>query len=371
MNFLHKSQVAAALTRRIPTPGTWVMWGVALAIATFGGAIASWIGTPLPWLLGAMLATALAMALGVRVAGLPLSIPQPARMTFVAVIGIAIGGTATPAMFDELSDWWVSLTAVGVFVLGAQAMNYQIFRRLAGYDKPTAYYCATPGGLIESVQLGEEAGGNPALLAVQHFSRITITVIAVPILYWAVRGEAVGSAAGVELEAVPSPIDVFDVLVLAACGVIGAVGGRRVGLPAAIVTGPILLSVIAHATGLTTAQPPGWVIAVAQLVVGLGLAARFQGLPRQALGRGIAMGAVTVAAMLGLGAAVAEGLSALGGQPWQVLFMCFAPGGVVEMGLIALSLEVSPIMVTLHHILRISFTVVAVPLASRLVLRQG
>ena len=34
-------------------------------------------------------------------------------------------------------------------------------------------------------------------------------------------------------------------------------------------------------------------------------------------------------------------------------------------GVIALSLGVSPIMVTLHHIIRIGFTVVAVPLAGR------
>ena len=35
------------------------------------------------------------------------------------------------------------------------------------------------------------------------------------------------------------------------------------------------------------------------------------------------------------------------------------------MGLIALSLHVSPVMVTLHHIVRIVFTVVAVPLVGR------
>jgi hypothetical protein len=39
------------------------------------------------------------------------------------------------------------------------------------------------------------------------------------------------------------------------------------------------------------------------------------------------------------------------------------------MGLIALSLGVSPIMVTLHHIVRIGFTVIAVPLVGRRMLR--
>ncbi|MEO1495110.1 MAG: AbrB family transcriptional regulator [Pseudomonadota bacterium] len=42
----------------------------------------------------------------------------------------------------------------------------------------------------------------------------------------------------------------------------------------------------------------------------------------------------------------------------QIVFMCYAPGGVVEMGLIALSLGVSPVLVTLHHFIRIGLTVV-------------
>lgn len=346
------------------------MWGVAVSIAAFGGLVATWIGTPLPWLMGALIATAIAMAFGLTVRGHALSIPQPVRMAFITIIGVAIGGTASPEMFAELGDWWRSLLAVFVWVGLAQAINYQVFRRGAGYDKPTAYYCATPGGLIESVQLGEEAGGNPALLAVQHFTRISLTVMAVPLIYWAVRGEAVGSAAGVSLEISPDPIGLFDVLLMAGCAIVGGWGGRMLGIPASIVTGPILLSVLVHSMGWTTAQPPDWLIALAQLVVGLGLATRFQGLPKKELFQGLRMGAVTVTIMLALGAATAAALSALGGHPWQVLFMVFAPGGVVEMGLIALSLEVSPIMITLHHILRITATVILVPMAGRVILSR-
>ena len=56
---------------------------------------------------------------------------------------------------------------------------------------------------------------------------------------------------------------------------------------------------------------------------------------------------------------------AAGDHSFQILLMCYAPGGVVEMGLIALSLGVSPIMVTLHHVVRIGFTVIAIPLIGR------
>ena len=344
---------------------TWLVWAVSLGIAGLGGLLANWIGTPLPWLLGAMVASAIGIAMGLRVAGRPLGFPQAPRMAFITIIGIAIGGSAQPDMWRELTAWWPSLLLVAAFVGLSHAANYQIFRRLAGYDQPTAFYCATPGGLIESVQLGEEAGGDPALLTVQHFSRITITVTLVPILYWIMRGEAVGSAAGVSLDAAKTPISALDFLILAACAVLGGWGGRKIGFPAAIITGPIILSALAHGTGLTEAQPPDWLIAVAQVVIGLGLAMRFQGMTGQRLRQGLLLGGLTVCVMLGIGAALALTLDKLGMQSFEVLLMCYAPGGVVEMGLIALSLGVSPMMVTLHHIARIGFTVIAIPLIGR------
>lgn len=351
----------------LPSARDGLNWAGALVIAAGGGYAATLIRAPLPWLLGAMVATAIAMALRVRVAGQPLGFPQAPRMAFIAIIGVAIGGTARPGMWGQLADWWPSLAAVGVFVLAAQALNFLMFRLLAGYDRPTAYYCATPGGLIESVQLGEEAGGDVILLTMQHFARITITVTVVPFLYWAIEGQAVGSAAGVSVGQ-GAPVGLIDVLIMAFCAVAGGWGGRRIGVPAAIITGPVILSTIAHGTGLTQAQPPDWLIAVAQLVIGVGLAMRFGGMTRRHLAQGIGYGMISVVVMLSLGAATAGILGAVGDRPFDALLMCFAPGGVVEMGLIALSLGVSPIIVTLHHIVRIGFTVIVVPMIGRKVL---
>ncbi len=352
----------------LPDFKTAFSWALSVLIAALGGWIATQVGTPLPWLLGAMVAIAASLALGVRVLGQSLSFPQAPRLAFITIIGVAIGGSAEPGMWHKVAEWWTSLLAVAVFVLLAQTMNYQVFRRIARYDRPTAFYCATPGGLIESVQLGEEAGGNPALLTVQHFSRIAITVTLVPLIYWAVRGEAVGSAAGVSMDQTGGAITPAEVVLLLACAILGGWGGRRIGFPAAIITGPIILSAVVHGAGLTQAQPPDWLIAVAQVVIGLGLAMRFKGLSPKLLVSGIGLGALTVSGMLALGGTLAWLLSLTGAHSAEVLFMCFAPGGVVEMGLIALSLGVSPVFVTLHHILRIGFTVMAVPFAGRWIL---
>ena len=55
--------------------------------------------------------------------------------------------------------------------------------------------------------------------------------------------------------------------------------------------------------------------------------------------------------------AVAE-LARLTGFDIETLIICFAPGGVTEMALVALSLQANPAVVTLHHIYRIILTII-------------
>jgi uncharacterized protein len=94
-------------------------------------------------------------------------------------------------------------------------------------------------------------------------------------------------------------------------------------------------------------------VALAQLVIGVSLGMRFRGFSRAALRGLLGCSALAVGAMLAFGAAVAAALAQAGVAPFAVGMLALAPGGVVEMGLIALSLQASPIFVTACHLARI------------------
>jgi uncharacterized protein len=96
---------------------------------------------------------------------------------------------------------------------------------------------------------------------------------------------------------------------------------------------------------------------VAQVVLGAGLGIRFTGMTGQMFLRGMGLSLVSVGAMMALGVALAAAVHRLSGLPTDMLAVSFAPGGVVEMSLIALSLAANPAIVTLHHLVRIMFTV--------------
>lgn len=353
----------------LPAPGALAAPLATLALAIAGALAARAIGAPLPWMLGSMVAVAAVVLAGIRVAGRGPEFPASLRLYCVPVIGVLIGGALTPGALEAALDWWPAAAAMLLFVPAAHALNYLIFRRLGGYDRPTAFWSAAPGGLIESIELGTEAGGDTRLLTIQHFARIAVTVTAVPLIFLALRGEAVGSAAGVSLPG-SGTLGPADALTLAAAAVVGGIGGRKIGLPAGVIVGPILVSGALHLGGITSAQPPGWIIAAAQLVIGLSLGLRFAGLERRRALRGLWLAGVSVGTMLALGAGLAALLAAATGQPWEVMLLCYAPGGIVEMGLVALSLHASPVFVTALHIFRILLTVSLAPLGWRRIARR-
>ena len=133
--------------------------------------------------------------------------------------------------------------------------------------------------------------------------------------------------------------------------------GPYLRLPAAHMVGPMVLSATLHGAGVLHLSSPFWLLAVAQLMVGTGLATSFAGVRGHDLVRAFGLGGIYVVIILGLSFAVAVALSAVMTFDFDTLFLSFAPGGVTEMGLVALSLGISPVIVTVHHLFRIALTV--------------
>jgi uncharacterized protein len=109
--------------------------------------------------------------------------------------------------------------------------------------------------------------------------------------------------------------------------------------------------------GWVEGVPPPWLIAVTQVVLGTGLGARFVGVERAMLLRAGRLAIINGVAALGLAYGFAEALHLLVGEPVAAVFLAFAPGGLAEMSLIALSLQMSAIYVTAHHVARIVLAV--------------
>ncbi len=348
------------------TPKPLIAMLLALVFGGVGGLVAWQIGAPMPFLLGAFVtSTGLTLA-QVRVFSIAPTIPMNVRNVFVAVIGVMIGGSFQAEVLASLGSLWLPALGVVVFVAISFGLNYLLFRHIGGYGTCTAFFSAMPGGLIESVVMGEKAGGDMQTISLQQFARIALVITLVPFIIQLWTGMKVGSAAGVVMPGAARDIAVLDMLILALCVPLGMLGGRAIRLPASILVGPMILSALAHITGLTAAGPPGWAITLSQVIVGAGLGARFQGFGVGSILRTFALSLVSVSMMFGLGAGMVWVLSGFVDQPVEVLFISFAPGGVTETALIALSLNANPVYVTTLHVFRIVVTVVGTSFGFRL-----
>ena len=124
--------------------------------------------------------------------------PPNFRLVFLSIIAVMIGGTVNQEILNSFGYLWLSISAIAVFVLLAHLVNYLLFFYLGKYDRVTAFYAGAPGGLVESMTLGEEAGADIRVLSIQHFIRIILVILIVPMAFFIWKGELFGSAGGLE-----------------------------------------------------------------------------------------------------------------------------------------------------------------------------
>lgn len=332
----------------------------AVLIGAAGGLLFRALHLPLPWMMGSMVATTVA-----SMAGVPQALPTWSRPPTIAVLGVLLGSSFTREIAARMPDWLPSLATLPVYILVIGVLALVYLRRVARIDPLTAFFCATPGGLGEMVILGDRAGGDLRTISLVHATRILLVVLTVPLAFRMLGYLPPGIST-----APPPGIEMLDLAILAACGVVGVLGGQWLGLPAAGLLGPMVLSAAAHLAGLVDGSPPPWLVAAAQVVIGATIGCRFEGYPvarviwMMLVGLGLTVLMLTVTLLFG------AGLQQVTGLPLPLLVLAFVPGGLAEMSLIALALTDDPAFVATNHIVRIGLVVLSASWLFRLYRRQ-
>jgi len=337
--------------KRYSTVKSAARFVLTLVIAVAGG-FSMWLAhVPLAWLLGAMLATALSAFLH-----LPVSLPKHARPPMTAVIGAMLGTSFSPEIFRHAGAWIVSLAGLVAFIAIAGTLAFVYFRRIARLDPVTAYFSAMPGGLVEMITLGSEKGGDERMITLIHAARIFLVVLTLPFLIEAFTGFEINRMGVVTASS--TTIEFDDILWFFGALMGGVALGTLLRLPARFLVGPMLASAIFHLTGLTDFQLPAAALGGAQVIIGATIGCRFVGASPRIVLRAMVLSAGATFLMLLCTAVFSWLLFLASGERFIAYVLAYSPGGVAEMSLIALSLNVEVPFVVLHHIVRV-LTVVA------------
>lgn len=347
-----------------PLSRTVVRVALALAIGVAGAMLFSWLKLPLPWMLGAMTTTTIA-----ALAGAPVTGPTRVRPLMFMVLGVMLGSTFAPDILDRIGHWLGSVTLLLLCVAMTGAIAYPYFRKIAGFDPVTAFFCAMPGGMSQMVPIGGAMGGDEGKIGLIHGSRVLLVVFTVPI-WFQITGElgAVDrSTIGVGL----ASVELNDLLVLSGAGALGWVLAWKLKLPSAATLGPLIVSAALHITGITHSQPPRELVNLAQLIIGASVGCRFAGVPTREVMRALAVGTGLTVIMLGIAAAFAVVVNQIGVASLPAAILSFSPGGLPEMTLAALALGVDVAFVVTHHVARIIMVVAIAPILIRRSVREN
>lgn len=329
----------------------------ALALGALGGAMFHLLSLPLPWMLGALFATMTA-----SIAGAPVRGPMRLRPAVVAVIGVFLGSRFTPAVLEQAEAALVTLAVLLAYLAAVAAVVVPWYRIFGRQDWTTAFFAGMPGGLSEMVELGEARGADPQAIVLAHSLRIVMTIALMVLLFRVVLDHDLGAGRGAP---VPPALSLLDAWLLSGCAVVGAFTGLRLGLPAPTFLGPLILSAVAHLTGWTESLPPQSIVIAAQVALGTLLGCRFQGIPLTSLARAGWLSAGATLLTLALAGVAGLTMQSATGVGLDQAMLALAPGGLTEMGLIALAIHADVAFVALHHVVRILIVITIAPMLVR------
>lgn len=311
--------------------------GLTLLVGSAGGGLATWLGLPGGWLLGALFTVAAA-----SIAGVPLTIPRGLRSVAMGFAGLAVGAAIRGETLQGAADTLPFALLGMAFALTLMVLaTFALHRRAFGASPETAVACSWPGNLMLVLASAESLKADLPRVSLVQTVRLFALVVLLPVV--------VGTEAGAEKAAALTWDLLVAILVAAVCT--GFAMRRR------MVGGEMFLSAAAVgllvATGSLEVTVPYEAGALFQVVVGAYVGIALAGCRRQALGVALkaAIASAVLAAALTLGTAVP--MSLLLGEPVAAVALAYAPGGGEAMVLLALAFQVDPGFVGIHHTVRL------------------
>lgn len=333
-------------------PASWTRTALTLLLAIAAARLCVWLGTPIPWMIGPLLATSLVSMLGA-----PTESWIPLRNAGQWVIGTALGLYFTPAVGALVAGLWWGI-ALGVAWALALGLGFGAWMRrvhaghLSGLTpaqlRSTTYFAGSIGGASEMTLIAERQGARTDLVAAAHSLRVLLVTLTVPFAmqFWGVSG----------LDALPPAtraVHAGGLLWLGLLTLAGVLLMRRLRRANPWFMGALLVTMLLTLSDVTLSAIPGGLSAAAQLVIGVSLGVRFNPAFVHTAPRWLASVAFASVVMMGLCAGFAWLLAVLIGLHPATLVLGTAPGGIAEMAITAKVLQLGVPVVTAFQVCRL------------------
>ena len=332
---------------------------LAILIGFCGSVLFIFLHLPLPWLLGAIFTTSLA----IRFEKLPIQSPKvfsaPARI----FIGLIIGSAFTPEILESLHLYIFSILLIIPYSILVTFARMYYYVKVLRFDRKTAFFSSTPGGVVEMVIMGEEQKADTSKITLVQSSRVLFVVLSLPfIIQYIFHFDISGNQLITKAIKNTNLTELFYLIII---GIIGAIGAKKLKISAAFLIGPMVLSLVAYSTGLVHTLIPDELIKFIQVIFGTVIGFTFRGVELKIVLKIFAgtFGHFLILVFIS-GFFITIAYYSFG-FPIISTILAFSPGGQTEMNLMALIIGANVPYITIHHIMRLFIVMNLAPIFAK------
>ncbi|OGA14759.1 MAG: hypothetical protein A3H32_16370 [Betaproteobacteria bacterium RIFCSPLOWO2_02_FULL_63_19] len=315
----------------------------ALAVGIPAGYLFHRLRTPIPWMIGPMIAVAALNLVGARMHS-----PPYARHLGQVILGSAVSLYFTPPVVAALAANLPAIIAatLAAFVVGG--IGALTLSRVSGVEGKSTFFASVPGGAMAMAVLAERYGAQIAPVAVAHSLRVSIVVIVIPFALTYGGIPLVAAAYQPEVPFDPGVLAIWLPFVF----ILGLLS-ERLGLHNGCLLVPIFAGAALTVSGVQLSAVPGSMTDFAQLMFGLVLGARYERAFFVRHKLFIPFAIVNSFVVLTASALLALAIAWYFDLPIATMIIATAPGGLAEMTITAQALQIGVPLVVAFHVFRV------------------
>ena len=319
--------------------------------------VADYFNIPLAWMLGPMIITSIA-----ALAGLKVKMPKLALSSILIILGLHIGNYIDQNLFNQMINWiWTSFIML-IYIIVCILIVSKYLQKFSGYGEKASIFSAAPGALGPLMILAENEKTDLSQVATSHLIRLIIIITVIPFII-------VNNTSSDALL-----LDKFDymgqnhihLILLIIASLFFIFIFDKIKIPAALLSGTLFASGLLQITDIASYKLPDASINFCLLILGASVGCRFAEKTVKEIANNSLHSIVATTILVILGLIAAYVATFFVDTSILTLILSFSPGGIYEVAVIAIAFDLDPDFVAFHHIIRLLFILLTVPIFLRI-----
>ncbi|WP_169818026.1 AbrB family transcriptional regulator [Caryophanon latum] len=309
-------------------------------LALIGALLFDWLHMPMPWLLGPLFTT---MVLRLATP-LPIAWHKELRNLGLVLAGYSIGVSFTTDAFAAARGFLPLMIAINVFYIGLFVALSKLIVHRTHVDTLAALTSTVPGGMTQiTAYAAEKKSKHMTMITFYQVLRVLCLLSIVPVLL------SVGAMPEAP-QHIPFSVELLGMIVLS---FVAGIIADKLRVPTGYLLGPVILLMMLQIFGMRVPLLPPDALHIAQLLIGVFIGMLLRKEDLRLSKKVMLYGFISAFVYIGSAYVLALIIPRYYSIDFTTAFLSTIPGGLDQMGLIAMAAGADVTLVTMFQLFRV------------------